>query len=109
MLLPLVEGIAIQAFGDAKSIKPAVAYAAWSESTREGSDIFAEALLETLSAFWVRVEFDAVGPRSHLLNRHVILHGRSVGYGTESNSLRVFLALDNLYDEVVTKRRMKVA
>jgi hypothetical protein len=37
-----------------------------------------------------------VRPTDRRLNRHLILHGRSTGWGTEANSTKVLFAFDLL-------------
>lgn len=47
--------------------------------------------------------FDEVPPRSRKLRPHVVMHGRSTGYGTAENSAKVLFALDllaSLVDDV---------
>jgi len=45
------------------------------------------------------------------LNRHGILHGEISGYGTEANSLRVFLLLDTIqhFYKLVQQRKLRLA
>ncbi len=49
------------------------------------------------TTLYANKKFETLPIRSkERINRHVILHGRQVNYGTERNSLRVFLLLDAL-------------
>jgi hypothetical protein len=43
------------------------------------------------------------------MNRHVVLHGRSLGYGTESNSAQVLFALDHLHALVLAADKLRAA
>ena len=101
-LLPLLEGIAIEELapgaehGPKDHIKNAVAL----YKSAEG-----EALVEAVTILWARTGFGQIARNSRELNRHVILHGRSTGYGTEVNSAKVLFAFDLLHSLVETKRR----
>ncbi|MGA2514841.1 MAG: hypothetical protein ABSG37_14705 [Candidatus Limnocylindrales bacterium] len=104
-LLPLIEGMAIEELapgaeqGPKGHIKGAVAR----YKSAEG-----EALVEAVTILWARTGFGQIARNSRELNRHVILHGRSTGYGTEVNSVKVLLAFDLLYSLVEAKRRKEV-
>ena len=110
-LLPLIEGIAIEVFPMPAAKNPATVIRKVRLDPMAGTvnRLFTEALLTTLSAFWAFVDFDTVPPTSRQLNRHTVLHGRTVRYGTQANSLRVFLALDALHNEVKVHRRSVAA
>jgi hypothetical protein len=47
--------------------------------------------------------------RSRSLNRHGILHGAMLSYGSEGNSLRAFGILDLLHSQALTRRELKAA
>jgi hypothetical protein len=105
MLLPLVEGIAVDVFAPGVSGKsPKNVY-------RDGVDpaeldqMFGEALLFTLGVLYESVPFATLNPRARTWNRHVVLHGRSINYASEANSLRVFLTLEQLAYQIRAKRR----
>lgn len=91
-LLPLIEGIAVEAFtpGATHGPRPAFEAAALVDAAT------GPAMADTVTALYARHEFSAVASGSRQLNRHLILHGRSTGYGTEENSVKVLLALDTL-------------
>lgn len=91
-LLPLIEGIAVDAFtpGATQGPKPAFEAAALVDAAT------GPAMADTVTALYARHDFSAVASGSRQLNRHLILHGRSTGYGTEENSVKVLLALDTL-------------
>lgn len=91
-LLPLIEGIAVDAFtpGATHGPRPAFEAAALIDAAT------GPAMADTVTALYARHEFSAVASGSRQLNRHLILHGRSTGYGTEENSVKVLLALDTL-------------
>lgn len=59
-------------------------------------ELLSDGTLGALSILWASESFSSVSPASSSLNRHRVLHGRSLRYGTEENSLKVFLALDQL-------------
>lgn len=87
-MLPLIEGIAVDAFtpGAIHGPKPAFEAAALVDAAT------GPALADTVTALYARHDFSAVASGSRQLNRHLILHGRSTGYGTEDNSVKVLLA-----------------
>lgn len=91
-LLPLIEGIAVDAFtpGATHGPRPAFEAAALVDAAT------GPAMADTVTALYSRHPFSAVASGSRQLNRHLILHGRSTGYGTEENSVKVLLALDTL-------------
>jgi hypothetical protein len=62
--------------------------------------------LESLDTLYGWVDFSAASRLTPRLNRHLILHGRAVRYGTEANSLKVFLHLDEIHSQVVALRRL---
>ena len=61
----------------------------------------------SLSQLYGRINFGATSTLSPRLNRHLILHGRSVRYGTEANSLKVFLHLDEIHTQLAAKHRLE--
>jgi hypothetical protein len=104
-LLPHVEGIAVDVFSPGAGAKnPMLLY-------KDGVDpeqldrMLGEALLFTLDVLYQWVPFASINPRARTWNRHVVLHGRSINYASEANSLRVFLTLDQLASEIRAKRR----
>lgn len=92
VLLPQIEGIAIDAFDPgSKDTSPtrAVRSAALDQ-------LLGPALVEAITALWKHQHFDQVGPDDRQLNRQLILHGRSVGYAREIHSARLLFTLDLL-------------
>lgn len=105
-LLPMIEGIAFEVFDPELMIQttnPRTPIRSAIESY-ERRDLLADAMLNALTVLWARVPFGSAPPMSRMLNRHLILHGRTLRYGTEANSLKVFLALDHIHSTVRTKR-----
>lgn len=104
-LLPVVEGVVAAVFEpSAKHPGKAIRHATQDERLAYHR-VLVDAMVTTLTAIWQPSDFTTANPRTRTLNRHLILHGRSVGYGTEVNSLKVFLALDQIASEVETKRQ----
>jgi len=107
-LLPLIEGIAFEVFDPdrsaARRTNPKALFAS-RVGQEELREVLSDALLHALTLLWGDVDFVTVKPGSRVLNRHLVLHGRTIGYGTEANSLRVFFALDHLHSEIQTWRR----
>ena len=66
-----------------------------------------DAVVEAATKLWTRREFDQVRVSGRQLNRHVILHGRSTGYGTEENSTKLLFAFDLLASLVEQADRAK--
>lgn len=91
-LLPLIEGIAVDAFtpGATHGPRPAFEAAALVDAAT------GPAMADTVTTLYTSHPFSAIASGSRQLNRHLILHGRSTGYGTEENSVKVLLALDTL-------------
>ena len=104
-LLPLIEGIAVEVFGPGSPVtNPAKLYRSGADAERFDK-LLAEGLLATLDVLYLWTPFASVKPTSRTLNRHLIMHGRIVRYASETNSLRVFLALDQLASEIRAKRK----
>lgn len=92
VLLPQIEGIAIDAFDPgSKDTSPtrAVRSAALDQ-------LLGPALVEAITALWKHQGFDQVEPGDRQLNRQLILHGRSVGYAREIHSVKLLFTLDLL-------------
>lgn len=93
-MLPVFEGIAVDAFAPGSTTtnpRPVLAAAA------EAMDIaIGDSIVETVTILWANRKFSAVPTSSRQLNRHLILHGRSTGYGTEENSVKLLFAFDQL-------------
>lgn len=103
-LLPHVEGIAVDVFAPgSRTSDPRKLYEAGGDP--DGVErLLAEGLVAVFDLLYVWTSFATVSPRTRRLNRHLILHGRTVSYGSEANSLKVFLALDLLASEARAKR-----
>lgn len=115
-LLPHIEGITLEFLEDLNVFKDRgrvkVSWQAITDVGLAGENFgasiisiligpFGHALTETFYAQYI--------PRSAYhgmtLNRHAVLHGRSVDYATEANSLRCFLAFDSLHSVLAHLRR----
>ncbi len=106
-LLPLIEGIAIEAFmGKSGDTSPKSAVKAGVSAYGDAAD---EALLQTVTFLWTKTDFLTFRGSSRLLNRHVVLHGRSLGYATEANSAQVFFALDHLHALIKAAAKIRSA
>ena len=104
-LLPLIEGIAVEVFKPPDSLRHPVTLIRTGMPPRGlFGQVVTDAMLETLTVLWRSSSFATLNPLSRGLNRHHILHGVTVRYGTEANSLKVFLTLDHLASQVGTKR-----
>jgi hypothetical protein len=91
-LLPLLEGIAADAFapGTRRGIRGMLA----ASPLLRG--LTGDALVETVTILYSDTDFSLTAAASRRLNRHSILHGRSVGYPTAANAVKVLFALDQL-------------
>jgi hypothetical protein len=93
VLLPHLEGIAVDAFEPRTtktSPKDAVATAA------TVATIGGPAIVEAVTILWASRTFSDVPAGSRQLNRHLVLHGRSTGFGTAENSIKLLFAFDVL-------------
>lgn len=105
-LLPCLEGVAADAFslGQKVTVPQGLEHLA---DLFEGLDALGlDVALDSLGTLYGRVDFRDASRLSPRLNRHLILHGRAVRYGSEANSLKVFLHLDELHSQVVALRRL---
>jgi len=104
-LLPHLEGIAMAAFapGTKRTKVPAVV----TEAAGTYDELMGEAIVDAATKLWTRYEFDQVRASGPQLNRHLILHGRSTGYGTEENSTKLLFAFDLLASLVEQAGRAK--
>jgi hypothetical protein len=64
------------------------------------SVITADALVETVGILFQETDFATTPATSRDLNRHMVLHGRSTGYGRGENAVKVLFALDQLASTV---------
>jgi len=95
-LLPLLEGIAMEEFRPGSNETGLLRQLADAVGADEAHELVSNGVLMTVGILWAFQYFSEVSPTSRSLNRHRVLHGRSLRYGTAENSLRVFLALDQL-------------
>ena len=105
-LLPCLEGVVADAIGLGQkvSVPQGLEYLG---DLFEGLDALGlDVALDSLGTLYGRVDFRDASRLSPQLNRHLILHGRAVRYGSEANSLKVFLHLDELHNQVVALRRL---
>lgn len=106
-LLPLIEGIAFDVFATKKNSSKLVPVV--SDALAVDDLVIGTALVQTVSILWVHQDFAVVPSGSRRLNRHLVLHGRSLGYGTEENSVKVLFALDQLASVVERWDQREVA
>lgn len=99
-LLPHIEGIAIAAFDPTSTGGPRHLI---TTASNIYDPVMGQAMVEAVGVLWENRAFDAFSPRA--LNRHFILHGRSTGYATEENSVKVLFALDLLASVIEESRR----
>jgi hypothetical protein len=99
-LLPHIEGIAMAAFGPTIRGGPRDLIARVSTVY---DPIMGQSMVDAVGVLWENRDFDQYSPRA--LNRHFILHGRSTGYATEENGVKVLFALD-LLSSVIKEARL---
>jgi hypothetical protein len=99
-LLPHIEGIAMAAFGPTNRGGPRDII---TRASTTYDPIMGHAMVDAVGVLWDSRDFDQYSPRA--LNRHFILHGRSTGYATEENGVKVLFALD-LLASVIKEARM---
>lgn len=106
-LLPHLEGIAIAAFapGTRKTKLPAVV----TEAAGTYDTLMGDAIVDAATRLWTDQPFDRVRASGRELNRHLILHGRSTGYGTEENSTKLLFLFDLLASLVEQSERKKTS
>jgi hypothetical protein len=95
-LLPLVEGLSAEIAGDAAGKQNVVKAVAREWKAREQelwTELYSDVVLNVIYK-----TYDFTKDPAPYLNRNGILHGRVPDYGTELNSLRVFLFLDCVAD-----------
>jgi hypothetical protein len=95
-LLPLAEGLSAEIMAGAagkQNVVKAVARQWRAQEQEVWTELYSEIVLHVL---YKNYDFDK-DPAPYL-NRNGILHGRISDYGTEANSVRVFLFLDSVVD-----------
>jgi len=93
LLLAVIEGIVIDVYDPGSilsSPRPLLPAVAASDAA------VGPAAADVVTMLWSRQDFSAVASGTRQLNRHLIMHGRSTGYGTGENSTKVLFALDLL-------------
>ena len=104
-LLPCLEGVVADTFALGANSRVTDGLDSIASDLVQGFDALeVEVALAALSALYGSVDFSTTSPFSPRLNRHLILHGRTVRYGTEANSLKVILHLDQIRSQIATKR-----
>lgn len=107
-LLPSVEGVVADTFDLGHQVRATAGLEALTEVFDGLDAIVLDVAIGQLTYLYSRVDFPpATSPLSPRLNRHLILHGRTVRYGREANSLKVLLHLDELHTQLATKRRLE--
>lgn len=106
-LLPHLEGIAMAAF--APGTKTTKMRSVVTEAAGAYDLLLGDALVQAATRLWTPHDFDQVRPSGRRLNRHLILHGRSTGYGTEENSTKLLFTFDLLASLVEQAERAKRA
>lgn len=99
-LLPHIEGIAMAAFGPTNRGGPKDII---TRASAIYDPIMGQSMVDAVGVLWDSRDFDQHSPRA--LNRHFILHGRSTGYATEENGVKVLFALD-LLASVINEARL---
>lgn len=93
LLLAVIEGIVIDVYDPGSiltSPRPLMPDVAASDT------VVGPAAADVVTMLWSKQDFSAVATGTRQLNRHLIMHGRSTGYGTGENSTKVLFALDLL-------------
>lgn len=105
-LLPELEGIAFDVFAPGGYEKPQKMV---ERAVRAYDPVEGEAIVAAMFLLYDTVEFSTLPPDSTKLNRHAVLHGRTLAFGTEKNSLNLFFALDLLHVLVSAKNAVAAA
>lgn len=107
-LLPSIEGAVADTFGLGRRTSVTTGLESMTDIL-DGLDAIAlDVAIGSLTFLYGTVDFPSTSPLSPRLNRHLILHGRTVRYGSEANSLKVLLHLDELHTQITTKRQLEV-
>jgi len=95
-LLPLAEGLSAKIAGNAagrQNVAKAVARQWKAREQEVWTEVYADVVIHVIYK-----DYDFAQDPAPYLSRHGILHGRIPDYGTELNSLRVFLFVDCVAD-----------
>lgn len=94
-LMPVIEGIASDRSGVLEGMRVGRRINRILHSDLGALEaISAVEALDVLDAeIFSRIEFGAVDPKEHLLNRHLVLHGRPTPFGSEANAVRTLMLL----------------
>ena len=106
-LLPSIEGVVADTFDLGHRVRATAGLEALTEVFDGLDAIVLDVAIGQLTYLYSRADFPATSPLSPRLNRHLILHGRTVRYGREANSLKVLLHLDELHTQLATKQRLE--
>ena len=94
-LLPFIDGLAAQIVGPTASRNPIHAKKAAELYHAQEAEVWSECVEQVVCALiYKSYDFQKTKRPPSSVNRHGILHGRTVGYGTELNSYRVILLLN---------------
>lgn len=106
-LLPSIEGSVADTFALGRRTSVTTGLESMTDIV-DGLDAIAlDVAIGSLTFLYGTVDFPSTSPLSPRLNRHLILHGRTVRYGSEANSLKVLLHLDELHTQITTKRQLE--
>jgi len=106
-LLPCIEGVVADTFGLGKRTRITAGLESLVDIFDGLDALELEVGISTLAGLYSPVDFSTTSGLSTTLNRHLILHGRTVRYGNEPNSLKVFLHMDEVSCQLATKRRLE--
>jgi hypothetical protein len=91
-LLPHVEGILFDAFSGPTGDTALRNLVRGNDEIQDSA--MASELVAAVMAIWGPLPFSETPQETRRLNRHLILHGRTTGYGTKENSTKLLFALD---------------
>jgi hypothetical protein len=98
-LLPLIDGLAAQIMPNSSTHNPIVAKKVATQFKLDEGEEYSECVERVVHALiYKKFDFNTAKRPPSSVNRHAILHGRVVGYGSELNSYRVILLLDVMVD-----------
>lgn len=106
-LMPCIEGVIADGFGLGGRMKVVTGLEPLRDVFDGLEEIELEVAIESLLGLYSKIDFGMTSNLSPRLNRHLILHGRSIRYGTEANSLKVFFHLDEIHQLLGAKRQLE--
>lgn len=104
-LLPHVEGVLVDVFAPGAGVVKIPKLYRDSIDEAHSHALLVEGFIAALEVVYGFEPFATTSPRRRKLHRHAILHGRSIKYASEANSLKVFMILDLVAWEARAKRR----